>query len=149
MIKMSKEIAIPSEFIRGFILGGKSEFVLTNTDTGNRFAYKVEKKKSDTDTAGRGAYFVKYQYQYGHFAYAGLLIQRGESVFTWNQGAKGQCSSDAQCILVLLWFLKQDPSSIPDNMQCLHMGKCGRCGRALTDPDSIRTGLGPECRKKV
>jgi hypothetical protein len=28
-----------------------------------------------------------------------------------------------------------------------HMGKCGRCGRALTTPESRETGIGPECRK--
>jgi hypothetical protein len=28
-----------------------------------------------------------------------------------------------------------------------HMGKCGRCGRALTTPESSETGIGPECRK--
>lgn len=26
-------------------------------------------------------------------------------------------------------------------------GKCGCCGRALTDPDSKLRGIGPECRK--
>jgi hypothetical protein len=26
-----------------------------------------------------------------------------------------------------------------------HAGKCGRCGRKLTVPQSIETGIGPEC----
>ncbi len=26
-----------------------------------------------------------------------------------------------------------------------HMGKCGRCGRPLTVPESIEIGIGPEC----
>lgn len=30
-----------------------------------------------------------------------------------------------------------------------HEGKCGRCGRALTRPESIDTGLGPECAAKM
>jgi hypothetical protein len=30
-----------------------------------------------------------------------------------------------------------------------HEGKCGRCGRRLTVPESIETGLGPECYGKV
>jgi hypothetical protein len=28
-----------------------------------------------------------------------------------------------------------------------HAGKCGRCGRTLTTPESCATGIGPECRK--
>ncbi len=29
-----------------------------------------------------------------------------------------------------------------------HEGKCGRCGRALTVPSSVESGIGPECAKK-
>jgi hypothetical protein len=28
-----------------------------------------------------------------------------------------------------------------------HEGKCGRCGRLLTVPSSIESGIGPECSK--
>ena len=30
-----------------------------------------------------------------------------------------------------------------------HSGKCGRCGRKLTTPESIECGIGPECRKAM
>jgi hypothetical protein len=30
-----------------------------------------------------------------------------------------------------------------------HEGKCGRCGRTLTVPESIESGFGPECIKLV
>jgi len=26
-------------------------------------------------------------------------------------------------------------------------GKCGCCGRTLTDPESVRLGIGPDCRR--
>lgn len=29
------------------------------------------------------------------------------------------------------------------------IGACRRCGRPLTDPDSIAAGIGPQCVKKV
>jgi hypothetical protein len=29
-----------------------------------------------------------------------------------------------------------------------HEGRCGRCGRRLTVPESVRSGLGPECAGK-
>lgn len=28
-----------------------------------------------------------------------------------------------------------------------HAGRCGRCGRKLTTPESVLSGFGPECRK--
>jgi hypothetical protein len=33
------------------------------------------------------------------------------------------------------------------NFEVWHEGKCGKCGRALTVPSSILTGIGPECSK--
>ena len=33
------------------------------------------------------------------------------------------------------------------NLIVYHVGKCGRCGKKLTDPESILTGLGPSCSK--
>lgn len=30
-----------------------------------------------------------------------------------------------------------------------HEGRCGRCGRVLTVPSSIESGIGPECAKKM
>jgi len=31
----------------------------------------------------------------------------------------------------------------------MHANRCGRCGRALTTPESIESGLGPVCRTRV
>lgn len=39
--------------------------------------------------------------------------------------------------------LKRGRSLAPAKLY--HAGRCGRCGRLLTVPESIRTGLGPEC----
>ena len=30
-----------------------------------------------------------------------------------------------------------------------HVGKCGKCGKKLTTPESILTGLGPTCSNKI
>lgn len=31
----------------------------------------------------------------------------------------------------------------------MHVGQCGRCGRPLTVPSSVESGIGPECAKHV
>jgi hypothetical protein len=33
--------------------------------------------------------------------------------------------------------------------QVHHEGKCGRCGRKLTVPESVESGIGPECAKRI
>lgn len=30
-----------------------------------------------------------------------------------------------------------------------HAGRCGRCGRLLTTPESVERGIGPECQDKM
>ena len=36
-------------------------------------------------------------------------------------------------------------NTLPSNVSFYHVGKCAHCGRKLTDPKSIVTGIGPTC----
>lgn len=49
---------------------------------------------------------------------------------------------------VFEWALAviKSQKTLPEGYAIEHMGRCGRCGRPLTDPDSIRLGIGPKCR---
>ena len=38
---------------------------------------------------------------------------------------------------------------MPLTLTVFHDGKCGRCGRKLTVPESIQSGLGPVCAGQV
>lgn len=38
---------------------------------------------------------------------------------------------------------------IPDKLQFYHTGRCGYCGRPLTDPESMARGIGPTCLKHL
>lgn len=38
---------------------------------------------------------------------------------------------------------------LPPGYEVRHAGRCGKCGRLLTVPESIESGLGPECSKKI
>jgi hypothetical protein len=51
-------------------------------------------------------------------------------------------------VLVAIWEGRgQDVESAGFFLR--HEGKCGRCGRRLTTPDSIDRGIGPECWGKL
>ena len=39
--------------------------------------------------------------------------------------------------------------SMPANVEINHEGRCGRCGRALTVPESVASGIGPESALKM
>ena len=37
--------------------------------------------------------------------------------------------------------------SLYPTVKVFHSGKCGKCGKKLTTPESIKSGLGPYCSK--
>jgi hypothetical protein len=44
------------------------------------------------------------------------------------------------------WFFnKLQTEELPECVEVHHSGNCGRCGRTLTTPESLRIGLGPVC----
>lgn len=53
-------------------------------------------------------------------------------------------------MLTLQWALRKiwNQENPPTGYSILHAGRCGRCGRLLTTPESIEAGIGPECQKK-
>jgi len=44
--------------------------------------------------------------------------------------------------------LTSTSGNIPAALTIQHNDACGRCGRELTDPISVATGLGPICRSR-
>ena len=42
-----------------------------------------------------------------------------------------------------------DPKRWENTVEYRFEGKCRKCNRKLTNPDSIDNGIGPECAKKV
>ena len=64
--------------------------------------------------------------------------------------AKSKISSDAKSWLAFQWVYKAlKGGSMPAGLLVQHEGRCGRCGRKLTHPDSLATGIGPECAGRL
>lgn len=131
----------PFEPIR-FILAGKSVFTIENTETGNRFTYRV--KKADDGEA----WFVSLLSgpdNISDYRYMGLI--RNSS---FRRTAKSKITADAPSFRAFQWcwprLLRND---LPPNVKVHHEGRCGRCGRVLTVPESIESGFGPECINHV
>ena len=59
-------------------------------------------------------------------------------------GAKG-----LRAQMILNWTFAHAQADDLRTVRVLHSGCCGRCGRKLTVPESIDSGLGPECAKKA
>jgi len=66
-------------------------------------------------------------------------------------GKKSKIGSGAVSARAFLWLWCSliSGKSLPEGVQFWHQGTCGRCGRSLTDPESITRGLGPICAGKA
>ena len=122
-----------------FALAGSAIFTVVNRRTGNRFTYHVE--KSDRHPT---LYFVSIltgPENTSDYAYLGI-IRDGRY---WH-GKKSQISAEAQSNQAFAWVWEH-LERLPACIEVWHEGRCGRCNRTLTVPESIASGYGPECRQ--
>ena len=69
--------------------------------------------------------------------------------YGFRHSKKSKISNDAKSAIVFDYvFHHLGMKTLNTSIEIFHDGRCGRCGRQLTDPTSVETGLGPYCRKK-
>lgn len=126
------------ESMRRYILAGNAKFTLRSQKTGNHLTYKVRRgDQGDVWWVNR----LSEAYEY-----IGMIDRNG--VFRWTPSVPLELRH-CQHAVVFSWFwAKLGMGSLTGHLQFYHMGKCGKCGRDLTDPLSIQLGFGPECRKQ-
>jgi len=127
------------ETIKRFATAGKARITLVSGRTGDRFTYQVKLKKGSEDF-----YFVSVltgpentsNYTYlGHVAGGRFTDDRRLRIGQEAPSRKG-----------FQWFWKAlHGASDLSQVEVWHEGRCGRCSRVLTVPESIQTGLGPVC----
>ena len=123
--------------IRAFLEGGYAIFTLVSLFTGARFTY----------SAKQGDHGVLYSALSGpdnqaDYRYIGLWTSRGLR-------PKDAASAFTPSTSALRWFLGRLYEGLPlDQMEFWHSGRCSKCARVLTDPESIAAGMGPTCRSR-
>lgn len=144
MVKLDiAHIIEPVEDIKKFILSGKAIFTIEGNSS--RFTYKVVKKEFEHGTL----YFVNVltgSDNENSYTYMGTIYpKRNEFRLT----TKSKISNTAPSFIAFNYFFKNLTfNRIHKDMTFYHNGCCGACGRLLTVPESIATGLGPTCAKK-
>jgi len=130
-----------------FIYGGSALFTIVSTATGKRFTFKVRgPHKVGQKTAMRFVRVLSGPDNTSSYTYIGYLHAQSKGVV--NSGKAGKPESPGY--KALNWTLAQlVKGKMPDGLEFYHAGKCGACGRTLTVPESIRTGLGPVCAGKM
>ena len=126
-----------------FITAGNATFTLTSLATGTRFTYKVDQ----SDDGKR--FFVSVLTgpdNWTNYKYFGT-INAINGAFYFGNPEKAKVSLDAPSARGFAWFwrhLNTEQNKLA-SVKVSHEGKCCRCGRKLTVPESIESGIGPEC----
>lgn len=125
-------------------------------------------------SAGRAVFTVDngkgqhYTYRIGHSKpeqplFVGLLTgPNNEADYTYlgiynpeshqvRLTAKSRYTEETAPVKVIRWAIKQvvEGKPLPEGYSVKHEGKCCRCGRTLTTPESVERGIGPECWEKM
>ena len=122
-----------------FMHAGKSIFTIQNNETKNRFTYKVTKDRK------RPRWYVRVLTKHKQWVYLGC-IKNG--VFTATP-ASFKRTTDTAFIAFKFIFKYRKGIANSAKLTAYHEGRCGRCGRRLTVPESIESGFGPECIKYI
>src|ERR1039457_3313378 len=116
-----------------FIFAGKSVVTFLNTKTDNRFTFKVKQAKNSN------LFFTSVLTSPETYSYIGTVVEG-----KYNHGRKSQIKVDTQSVKVFNYVINKLKSNIlPDFIEVWHEGRCGKCGRPLTVPNSILNGIGP------
>ncbi|HET9363953.1 MAG TPA: DUF6011 domain-containing protein [Candidatus Angelobacter sp.] len=133
------------EEAKAYALAGNATITLESLRTQTHFTYKVRAAKEEREGQGP-VHFVQLltngSADGGEFNYLGM-IQGG--VFRLTKASRA--GLDAPTVKAFSFFMKL--TQLHPELIVHHEGRCGRCGRTLTVPDSIRAGIGPECAGKM
>lgn len=126
-----------------FIAAGRAVFTITSQQSGQSYTYRFGRPQDQLEGGPIFAALLTGPDNTSDYTYMGIYYPARRQVIQ-TRGSK--IGHDAPGLKALNWFLAHlnDP-----RVAFRHEGRCGRCGRALTVPSSIDSGLGPECAGKV
>ena len=123
---------------------GSATFTVSSEKTGRHFTYKIA-------GGGEKPFFVKLLTgpdNTSDFNYLGTIFDDGTKLIA-KRG--GKITPDAPSFQALKFTLAvlHSGAEFPPAFSFRHEGKCGMCGRKLTEPDSIDRGIGPICSGRL
>lgn len=123
------------ENFKDYMFAGKAIFTVESTKIDKRYTYKVKKS---TDNL----YRVSFMYDTDKYRF--MCVIGKDSMCTFNI----KCGEEDPRYKMFRRFCDfVSTNTYPDTCKIYKSKYCARCGRLLTTPESIETGLGPNCRK--
>ena len=121
------------------MMAGNARVTIVSPKTGDRYTYRVRQSKDGQ------VHFVQLMMGSNNetdFQYIGLIGRDGQPRLT----KASHVNADSKCWRAFTFtYAHLRAGSLP--VEFWHEGRCCRCGRTLTVPESIESGIGPECSK--
>ena len=115
-----------------------ADFTIKSLATGKDYTYAISRSQF------KGKWYTHVQVETGY-----LQFTRLGSYFNGKIYQKGQVV-DTPSATAIAWVLarveERKFTLLDEKVHVMHTGCCLRCGRELTDANSIEMGLGPVCR---
>ena len=142
---------ITSETLKDFIFAGTAIFTVVNEATNNRFTFRVRKAGWGTSDVKSDIFYVSVLTgSDNNSCYTFLGSFFGGKNQLYRHSAKSKIGFSAVSNKVIEWFFQhyfKNPNGYK-TIKVYHSGKCGKGGKKLTTPESIKSGLGPYCGKR-
>jgi hypothetical protein len=130
-----------------YMLGGKATLTLVSRRTQARFTYRIRVSKD-----GR-RYYVSVLTGSDNtrdYTFIGTIFPQlpgtGEPA---RFSLTSSLTQDTPSVRAFSWSFKRlARGELPEELEAWHEGRCSRCNRMLTTPESIQKGMGPECASK-
>lgn len=139
-----------------YMLAGNATFTLRSQVTGTRFTYRVRKPKPGgrfKNPQNRKVWFVQVLVgpdNNSSYRYLGMVEEHdGETGFKFTAGSGNMPSTPMGNAFRWMYYQLSGLQHMPQQLEIWHSGRCGRCGKLLTVPDSIAAGIGPDCAGKM
>lgn len=139
----------PGDRLR-FILSGDAFVTLVGRKA--RYTFHVKKNNKPDAEATHWVSVLRGQNNEADYEFVGGISTRERNTDTglgrkdFYVSPKSRLSNTTPCVVAFRWFWHHPED---DRLTVLHAGRCGRCGRLLTTPQSIHAGFGPECVKMI
>lgn len=131
-----------------FLTAGHAIFTVTNP-SGEYYTYRVSAPADQNEL--KPIWFVSLltgPNNLRDYTYLGLLRHdfNDNTKLVVHTTAKSKYTPDSKPFKVIQWAVKKiQEGTLPEGYDIKHIGRCGVCGRELTTPESIDSGIGPIC----
>jgi hypothetical protein len=125
-------------FVEKNIKGGR--FTLKSVKTGKEFTYSIARSEF------KGAWYTHVKVENNYLEFKRVGTYRNGKIT--NKRMPVNTPSANAIAFVLAKVEAAEFAYLDGVMETYHLGACMRCGKTLTDSESINRGLGPICAHK-